>query len=68
MPASREKGASMRINENDIIEEIEAHIRRCGGEFGEWRVGTAKDSEGAILRGQRERGSAEFVLFKLCGS
>jgi hypothetical protein len=37
------KVVTMRINENDIIDEIEAHIRRCGGELGEWRVGTAKD-------------------------
>ena len=33
----------MRINETDIIEEIEAQIRKFGGDFTEWCVGTAQD-------------------------
>jgi hypothetical protein len=36
----------MPINHDEIIEEIESHIRKCGGEHGEWCVGTAKDSRG----------------------
>jgi hypothetical protein len=36
----------MPINHEEIIEEIESHIRKCGGEHGEWCVGTAKDSRG----------------------
>ena len=56
------KGATMRINENDIIDEIEAHIRRCGGELGEWRVGTAKDSEGASLPCHRAQAADEGLI------
>jgi hypothetical protein len=36
----------MPINHDEIIEEIEGHIRKFGGEYGEWCVGTAKDSRG----------------------
>ena len=58
------KRATMRINENDIIEEIDAHIRRCGGEFGQWSVGTAKDSEGASLRCHREQHPEERLIYR----
>ena len=40
----------MPINHDEIIEEIEGHIRKFGGEFGEWCVGTAKDSRGPFFR------------------
>jgi hypothetical protein len=40
----------MPINHDEIIEEIEAHIRKFGGGFGEWCVGTAKDSRGPFFR------------------
>ena len=34
----------MRIGRNEIIEELTEHIRKFGGEPGEWRVGMAKDA------------------------
>ena len=34
----------MRIGGNEIIEELTEHLRKSGGEPGEWRVGTAKDA------------------------
>jgi len=40
----------MPINHDEIIEEVEGHIRKFGGEFGEWCVGTAKDSRGPFFR------------------
>ena len=33
----------MRIGRNEIVEELMEHIRKSGGEPGEWRVGTAQD-------------------------
>ena len=54
----------MRTNENDIIDEIDAHIGRCGGEFGEWRVGTAKDSGWASLRCQGEQDPEERLIYR----
>ena len=54
----------MRVNENEIIEEIEAHIRRCGGEFGEWRVGTARDLEGSPLPCHREQAPDERLIYR----
>ena len=40
----------MPINHDEIVEEIEGHIRKFGGGFGEWCVGTAKDSRGPFFR------------------
>jgi len=40
----------MPINHEEIIEDIEGHIRKFGGGFGEWCVGTAKDSRGPFFR------------------
>jgi hypothetical protein len=51
---SRERGADMPINHHEIIEDFEAHIRRFGGELGEWCVGTAKDSGGPFFRRHRK--------------
>ena len=43
----------MRINENDIMDEVDAHIRKFGGDYHEWCVGTAKDREQVL--GNREQ-------------
>jgi len=40
----------MPINHEEMIEEIEGHIRKFGGGFAEWCVGTAKDSRGPFFR------------------
>jgi len=40
----------MPINRDEIIEEVEGHMRKFGSEFGEWCVGTAKDSRGPYFR------------------
>jgi hypothetical protein len=46
----KRKVAAMPINHSEIIDELEAHIRKFGGAFGEWRVGTAKDARGPFFR------------------
>jgi hypothetical protein len=40
----------MPINHEEIIEEIEGQIRKLGGAFGEWCVGTAKDARASFFR------------------
>jgi len=40
----------MPINHEELIEEIEGHIRKFGGGFGEWCVGTAKDVRAPFFR------------------
>ena len=40
----------MPINHQEIIEDMEAHIRECGCVWEEWCVGTAKDSRGPFFR------------------
>jgi len=52
----------MRLNQSDIIEDVLAHIRQCGGEFSEWCVGTAKDS--AFLRQHGPESAAEGLIYR----
>ena len=40
----------MPIIHEEIIEDIEAHIRKFGGECSEWCVGTAKDARAPFFR------------------
>ena len=44
----------MRIGRNEIIEELTEHIRKFGGEPGEWRVGTASHDGGFKIQDDRE--------------
>jgi hypothetical protein len=46
----KRRAPAMPINHEEIIEDIEGHIRKFGGGFGEWCVGTAKDSRGPFFR------------------
>jgi hypothetical protein len=38
------------IIHDELIDEIEKQIRKCGGAWSEWCVGTAKDSRGPFFR------------------
>jgi hypothetical protein len=40
----------MPVDHEEIIEDMEGQIRKCGGAWGEWCVGTAKDSRGPFFR------------------
>ncbi|MGA3324106.1 MAG: hypothetical protein ABSF45_06505 [Terriglobia bacterium] len=40
----------MFISREELIEEIESHIRKSGGRFGEWSIGTAKDCGGPFFQ------------------
>ena len=40
----------MPINHDEIIEDIECHIRKFGGERSEWYVGTAKEVRAPFFR------------------
>jgi hypothetical protein len=40
----------MLISREELIEEIESHIRKSGGGFGEWSIGTAKDCRGPFFQ------------------
>jgi hypothetical protein len=44
-----ERRTTMPINHEEIIEEIEGHMRKFGGEFGEWCVGTAKAGSAEVV-------------------
>ena len=40
----------MPIRHDEIIEDLEANIRKYGGALGEWCVGTAKDARGPFFQ------------------
>jgi len=44
----------MRIGQNDIIEELTAHMRKLGGEPGEWQVGAAAPNAKLPSQNSRE--------------
>ena len=44
------KGATMFMSREELLEEIECHIRRFGGRFGEWSIGTAKGGGKGVRR------------------
>ncbi len=66
----------MRINQSEIIDDIDAHIRKFGGDYSEWCVGTARDSasfqqhqadpgEGLIYREAYTSYAADGVIERL---
>src|SRR5271157_4967482 len=54
----------MPINHNEIIEEMEGQIRKCGGVWGEWCVGTAKDSRGPFFRRHLEADLGDGLTYR----
>ncbi len=45
----------MRFSESEIVEDMLGHIRQAGGEFCEWRAGTANGIQGGRFKIQDER-------------
>ena len=54
----------MPINHQEIIEDIEGQIRRHGGKFDEWSVGTAKDSRGPFFQRHREADLGDGLAYR----
>jgi len=52
------------INHHEIIEDIEDQIRRCGGVWEEWCVGTAKDSRGTFFQRHREADLGDGLTYR----
>jgi len=45
--------AIMPINHREIVADIREHVQKSGAGFGEWWVGTARDSHGAFFESHR---------------
>ena len=54
----------MPINHQEIIEDMEAHIRECGCVWEEWCVGTAKDSRGPLFQRHREADLGDGLTYR----
>ena len=54
----------MPINHDEIIEEMEGQIRKCGGAWEEWCVGTAKDSRGPFFQRHREADLGDGLAYR----
>jgi hypothetical protein len=52
------------MNHNKIIEELEGQIRRCGGVWEEWCVGTAKDARGPFFQRHREADLGDGLTYR----
>jgi hypothetical protein len=60
----KRRSATMPINHNEIIEEIEGQIRKCHGAWEEWSVGTAKDSRGPFFQRHREAELGDGLAYR----
>jgi hypothetical protein len=54
----------MPINHHEIIEDMEGHIRKCGGVWEDWYVGTAKDSRGTFFQLHREADLGDGLTYR----
>jgi hypothetical protein len=54
----------MPVVHEEIIEDLERHIRKFGGEFGEWRVGTAKDCHGPFFQRHRAADQGDGLAYR----
>ena len=55
----------MPINHHEIIEDMEGHIRKCGGVWEDWYVGTAKDSRGTFFQLHREADLGDGLTYRV---
>ena len=46
------------------MDEIEVHIRKFGGDFGEWCVGTAKDCHGPFFLRHQEQDLGDQMIYR----
>ncbi len=57
------RGGLMRIGRNEIIEELTEHMRKFGGEPGEWYAGVAETNSKFQIPDSRETPSNISYLF-----
>ncbi len=54
----------MPINHNEIISEIQNHIRKVGGAFADWCVGTAKDPRSPFFESHRVAEKSDGLIYR----
>lgn len=54
----------MAISQKELITEIEEHIRKAGGELGEWCVGTAKDCHSPFFRRRQAADVGDSLAYR----
>ena len=54
----------MPIKHEEIIEDLEEHIRKFGGAGEEWRVGTAKDARGPFFRRHLQADLGDGLIYR----
>ena len=58
----------MRTKANQIVAEIEAHIKNCGGTFRQWYVGIATDARDRLFNDHRVREKGDAWIFRPAGT
>ena len=54
----------MPIDNEEIVTEIEECIHKFGGGFGEWCVGTAKDTRGPFFRRHQQTDAGDGMAYR----
>ena len=54
----------MRFSDKEIIEDIQTHMRKFGGEPGEWRVGTAEDARAPFFRRHQVADLGDKLIYR----
>jgi hypothetical protein len=60
----KRKVGIMPVNHHEIIEDMEWQIRKCGGAWAEWCVGTAKDARGPFFQRHREADLGDGLAYR----
>lgn len=58
----------MPKDKQSIIDDIEEHIERCGGTFGDWYVGISKDARTRLFTEHRVREKKDAWIYRKAAS
>ncbi len=56
------------MSEQSIAAEIEAHIRQCGGRYGDWYAGVASDPRTRLFNDHNLSEKGDAWIYRDCGS
>lgn len=58
----------MPTTANQVVAEIEAHIRQCGGTFRQWYVGIAANARNRLFSDHRVRETNDAWIYREAGT
>lgn len=58
----------MPKSKQEIIDDINAHIQRCGGNYSDWYVGISKDAKDRLFNGHSVREKKDPWIYRSASS